>query len=544
MKKFIKKAISFLLIATLASTGSFMNNTLVAKAETENGTFTHPGMLHTAESFEAMKEAIDNEVYPNYNAWNDLKNNGFSDSGWQPRAVETIIRGDSGANFSAFYIDIRRAYQNALIWKLSGNEENGEAACRILNAWSAKTKSITGSADRYLAAGIYGYQLANVAEIMRDHPSFDKSGMDHLLLNVFYPKNNEFLTKHNGAHIGNYWANWDLCNIASMISIGIFTDREDIYDQAIDYFKTGLGNGSIYNCIPFVYDDGTAQWQESGRDQGHTTLGISLYGSICEMAWNQGDDLYSLSDNRFLKAAEYVAKYNNWGDVKYTPYEWLKGVNGSSTWQNSIGSGSRGAVRPVYSLIYNHYVNRLGLSAPNVEKVLNGRLEEEQSNGDELGWQSLTFANTGESSESETTEGDFTDGKYRIISVLTGKALVVNSSGKLASADKGTKSEEVWRLENTGDGEYIIINDVTDKAIQLSKDFYTRGSVAETGENSNALNQKFALIKNSTGDYRIIASVSDYALCLSGAGKTDNTPVIQWRYLSNKEQRWTLEKAE
>ncbi|WP_077609675.1 RICIN domain-containing protein [Clostridium sp. Marseille-P2415] len=544
MRKIIKKAVAFVTAVVLASTGSFMSSSAIALAETGKRTFIHPGMLHTDESFEAMNEAINNKLYPNYDTWNALKSNGFSASDWQPREVETIIRDNSGSNCSAFYIDLRRAYQNALIWKLSGSKANGEAACRILNAWSAKTTNITGNADRYLAAGIYGYQLANVAEIMRDHPDFNKSSMDTLLLNVFYPKNNEFLTKHNDAHIGNYWANWDLCNIASMISIGIFTDREDIYNQAVDYFKTGLGNGSIYNCIPFVYDDGTAQWQESGRDQGHTTLGISLYGSICEMAWNQGDDLYSLSDNRFLKAAEYVAKYNNMEEVQYTPYEWLKGQKGNSDWMNSISADSRGSIRPVYSLIYNHYVKRMGLPAPNIEKVLNGRLEKEQSNGDELGWQSLTFANTGKATERKYIKGDFADGKYRIVSVLTGKSLVVNSNGELASADKGTKNEEIWRLENTGDGEYIVINQVTNKAIQISKDYYTKGSVAETGENTSALNQKFAFIKNSTGDYRIISSASDYSLCLSGAGQTDNTPVIQWRYLSQKEQRWILEKVQ
>lgn len=34
------------------------------------------------------------------------------------------------------------------------------------------------------------------------------------------------------------------------------------------------------------------------------------------MAWSQGDDLYGMSDNRFLKAAEYVARYNNTADTE------------------------------------------------------------------------------------------------------------------------------------------------------------------------------------------------------------------------------------
>ena len=39
-------------------------------------------------------------------------------------------------------------------------------------------------------------------------------------------------------------------------------------------------------------------------------MGIGLMGAFCEMAWNQGVDLYGYDDNRFLKAAQYVAKYN------------------------------------------------------------------------------------------------------------------------------------------------------------------------------------------------------------------------------------------
>ena len=47
---------------------------------------------------------------------------------------------------------------------------------------------------------------------------------------------------------------------------------------------------------------------------------VGLAGAICQMAWNQGDDLFGADDNRFLKGAEYVAKYNLGSDVPYTVY--------------------------------------------------------------------------------------------------------------------------------------------------------------------------------------------------------------------------------
>src|SRR5699024_7062997 len=124
------------------------------------------------------------------------------------------------------------------------------------------------------------------------------------------PLNDDFLTNHNDSVITNYWANWDLCTMASVLAIGVFTDREDLVDRAVTYFQDGEGNGSILHAIPFVYDDeNLAQWQESGRDQGHSIMGIGLMAAFCEMAWSQGIDCWGHDDNRFLKAAEYVAKY-------------------------------------------------------------------------------------------------------------------------------------------------------------------------------------------------------------------------------------------
>ncbi len=516
------------------------------KLQAEGRTFVHPGMLHTAESFAMMKANVEGEVQPAYDTWNSLKSNGFSAADWQGRPLETVVRGGTGDNVAQFYIDIRRAYQTALVWKIGGSESHGEAACRILNKWTSTMTALQGNADRFLAAGIHGYELANAAEIMRDYPGFDKEGMDKLLLDVFYPMNDDFLRNHNTAHFGNYWANWDLCNIASMMAIGIFTDRADIYEQAVDYYKTGIGMGSLYNAMPYVYEEGLAQWQESGRDQGHTTLGIALCGPICEMAWNQGDDLYSLSDNRFLKGAEYVAKYNNMEDVPYEPYERYAGQTGKSEWGDVISNAGRPAMRPIYSLVYNHYVNRMGLEAPNIEKALKAedgswKLELESSKMDEMGWQTLTFAGTGKRTEAKKTQGVFADGVYRIRSVRTNKTLVADEEGTLSSARRGMTRSEWWRFENTGDGEYTITNTVTGQVLQTGDETYSNGTHFATGQETGALNQRFAIVPNDTGDYRIISSINDFAVDVYNGQGEDTTPVIQWKYNGGSGQKWLIE---
>ncbi|MBE1879027.1 AbfB domain-containing protein [Myceligenerans pegani] len=328
---------------------------------------SHPSMLHTAADLSRAAQRVDAGSQPWTGGWNRLVANPRSTTGWNPRPLETVIRGGDGQNYAQLYPDIAAAYQNALRWRISGDGTHGDAAARILNAWSGTLTTVTGNADRFLAAGIYGYQFANAAELVRDHPGFDVTRFRDMLLNVFLPLNEDFLTNHNGAVITNYWANWDLCNMCSILAIGIFADRQDLVDRAIDYFESGAGNGSIENATPFVYaNEGLAQWQESGRDQGHTMMGIGLMGTFCEMAWNQGIDCYGYGGNRFLKGCEYVARYNVGLEVPFSEYTWQSGPASSPRWntQTEISTAARGQARPVWDLVLGHYQGRRGLSAP------------------------------------------------------------------------------------------------------------------------------------------------------------------------------------
>ena len=161
---------------------------------------------------------------------------------------------------------------------------------------------------------------------------------------------------------------------------------------------SGAGNGSIAHAIPFLHGV-LGQWQESGRDQGHTVMGVGLLGTICEMVWNQGVDLYGYDDNRFLKGAEYVARYNLGRDVPFTPYRWGDGTRCAPRTQAVISAASRGQVRPVWEVVFNHYVNRRGLAAPNVTAMA-ASVRAEGGGGDygpasggydQLGFGTLTF---------------------------------------------------------------------------------------------------------------------------------------------------------
>ncbi|NNN34165.1 cell wall anchor protein [Streptomyces sp. S3(2020)] len=334
-------------------------------ADAAPSTWTHPGMLHNAGDINRAKVRVAAGTDPWLSGWNRLVANSHSQSTWTNRATATVIRGGTGENYGLLYNDIAAAYQNALRWRVGGTEANAVCAANILNAWSTTLTAINGNADRFLAAGLYGWQFANACELMRDYDGFDLAAAQDLMANVFYPMNNSFLTNHNDACITNYWANWDLCNMASVLAIGILNEDSAKYDQAVTYFKSGAGNGSLAHAVPYLYTDSDGyalgQWQESGRDQGHTVMGMGQMGAICEMAWNQGDDLYSYDSRRFMKAAQYVAKYNLGNDVPFTTYTWGTGQNCSRSSQTVISAASRGQIRPVWAMLHFHYNRRVSL---------------------------------------------------------------------------------------------------------------------------------------------------------------------------------------
>jgi len=57
---------------------------------------------------------------------------------------------------------------------------------------------------------------------------------------------------------------------------------------------------------------------------GHTQLGLAHRGDACEIAWNQGLDLYRYADNRLRRGFEYTARYNLGEDVPFTERCWLR----------------------------------------------------------------------------------------------------------------------------------------------------------------------------------------------------------------------------
>jgi hypothetical protein len=342
--------------------------TLCASRYVSAQPFVHPGMLHSRADLDFIKQKVNAAQEPWKSAWEQMRRERIASLDWQPAPVANVYRGaynrpDIGSSKMMF--DSAAAYCHALQWAVTGDKAHAAKAVQILNAWASTLKSIDGP-DQQLLAGITAYKFCNTAEILRhtgaDWPSANIDRFKTMLLVIYYPLIKDFKPKANG--------NWDAAMINSMLCIAVFTDDRAMFNRAADYYLHGVGHGAIEH---YVYPSG--QCQESTRDQPHTQLGLGMLAAACEVAWQQGVDLYGAAGNRLALGFEYTAKYNLGYDVPC---------------QGTISPKGRGKFRPIYEKVYQHYAIEKGLPMPYTGQVI-GKTRPEGWSPDHESWGTLTF---------------------------------------------------------------------------------------------------------------------------------------------------------
>jgi fibronectin type 3 domain-containing protein len=336
--------------------------------------FVHPGALSTQEDLDRMAAKVAAGAQPWKSGWDILVGNeGFYMGG--PEAVPTVfVDSPAGGNtYMALARDSHRAYQAALRYHGTKDTRFADQAVRIMNAWAVTHTAWNGNTNIALRQGLYGYAFACAGELMRGYGGWapaDFAAFQQYMRTQFYAGNSGFLRDLIGSCWSHYWANWTLANLASMMAIGVLCDDQAIIDEALNHFHHGVHTAGIENSVFYVHPNGLGQWQESGRDQGHAQMGPQLIGVICEIAWNQGYDLYGYMNNRVLAGVEYISKYNTGHAVPFVAYascEYARWPSVYRFYQKDV-AGPGGVSRPGWDLLYNHYVNRMGIAAPYTEK--------------------------------------------------------------------------------------------------------------------------------------------------------------------------------
>ncbi|MFJ3772907.1 alginate lyase family protein [Streptomyces sp. NPDC090075] len=379
----------------LKSSGALLlaagTNTLFVPAARADGdpqgfTFTHPGILHTSADLARMRSAVESRQSPVYDGYLALAAHARSQASYTVQNTGQITSWGRGpSNFQNQAVaDSAAAYQNALLWAVTGDRAHADKARDILDAWSASLTIVTG-ADGPLGAGLQGFKFANAAELLR-HTGYDgwsDAGIARCaasFLDVWYPAVSGYMLYANG--------NWDLTALQTILAIGVFCEERTLFEDALRFAAAGAGNGSVRHRI--VTDAG--QGQESGRDQGHEQLAVGLMGDAAQVAWNQGVDLWGFDGDRILAGAEYAARYNLGGDVPFTPDldrtgKYLK---------TAVSAISRGTLPPIYEMYYAHYAGVRGLDTPYTRAAVfrgaGGTRVVEGSNDDLPSWGTFAYA--------------------------------------------------------------------------------------------------------------------------------------------------------
>ncbi|MFH0174218.1 alginate lyase family protein [Streptomyces cacaoi] len=348
--------------------------------------FVHPGLLHSAADLARMRSAVDGRQSPVYDGYLALAAHSRSQTAYIIQNTGQITSWGRGpSNFmNQAVADSAAAYQNALLWAVTGVRAHADKARDILNAWTASLAMITG-ADGPLGAGLQVFKFANAAELLR-HTGYDGwadsdiARCEESLLDVWYPAVSGYMLYANG--------NWDLTAIQSILAIGVFCEQRTLFEDALRFAAAGAGNGSVAHRIVAA----TGQGQESGRDQGHEQLAVGLLGDAAQVAWNQGVDLWSYDGNRILAGAEYAARYSLGGEVPFTSDLDRTGKYIKKT----VSATGRGALPPIYEMYYAHYAGVRGLEAPFTRAAVfrgtGGARVVEGSNDDLPSWGTFAYA--------------------------------------------------------------------------------------------------------------------------------------------------------
>ena len=341
--------------------------------------FVHPGLLHSAADLSRLKKMVAQSAEPWRSGFESLRRHPQSQPNW--RLAGPVAEVDRyKPTCRQFDFDGNAAYQNALMWCLTGDEAHAKKAVQIMNAWSDTLSQFAGR-DKILGASLGGFKYVNAAELIRHTypgwPPAEVRRFEQMLRRAVYPAIQDFAAFANG--------NWDTGCIKTMLAMGVFCDDRIIFDRGLDYYRNGSGNGRLTH---YVLNE-AGQCQESGRDQQHAQLGLSHLAEACEIAWNQGVDLYSFADNRLLRGFEYTAQFNLGHTVPFTPFTDTTGKYKAKV----ISPERRGELRPIYEMVWNHYGNRRGLPAPFTKQAAEKIRPEAAAQGaDHPGFGTLLFS--------------------------------------------------------------------------------------------------------------------------------------------------------
>lgn len=287
---------------------------------------------------------------------------------------------------SRFIADGLKAYTQALLYVISGDEVYRANAMHIIRIWSQMDpEKYVYFNDAHIHTGIPLNRMVTAAEILRytsaqtEELKWTEKDVADFTNNLINPVIETF------QHTNDRFMNQHLYPLLGAMSGYIFTGNTERYNEGVEWFtvnKTAVDqgqNGAIKALFRWVdtnivtgekVNPPVVQHVEMGRDQAHGAGDITNVEILSRLLLAQETKVdpvegtvssapnavgpYEFLDQRILKAADYFAQYMIGHDTPWIPVAAHTDVNGNPTIiYKHLAGGYRGRIGGnVYDLYY------------------------------------------------------------------------------------------------------------------------------------------------------------------------------------------------
>jgi|GEM_PF-514388 len=389
---------------------------VIITAVTSEEGFTHPGVGLTKEILENMREQVIAKKDPWYSYYREMALTGDASrtitssnaSSSDPTKPANTAMNSKGA----FVADGLKAFTQAVMYYITGDEVYRANAMRIIRIWSQMDPTrYTYFTDSHIHMGIPLHRMVVAAEILRYSNTTDgdpnlvwtDKDTEDFTNNLITPTIETFLDDNN------YFMNQHTYPLLGAVSGYIFTNDLAGYEKGVEWFtvnETAIDqgkNGSIQRLFRLVDHDALTgepldpprvQHVEMGRDQAHGAgdlINAEILSRLLEAQGTTVDPVtgtvsteadavgvYQFLNNRMLDAADYFARFMLGYDTPWTPTAAHMDPDGNPTIiYKALSQEYRGRIGGnVYGLYY-YYKYELGLDletvAPYYTEMFNKR---------------------------------------------------------------------------------------------------------------------------------------------------------------------------
>lgn len=354
---------------------------ITQRTDAESG-FVHPGVGLTKPILENVREQIQNEVDPWYSYYVEMSKHAYAatnvassnQSAADPTKPDSKAFSSQGFN-SRFIQDGLKAYTQALMYVITGEEVYRENGMRIIRIWSQMDPAqYAYFTDSHIHTGIPLNRMVMAAEILRytstENPALEWTEQDTTdftnnlitpVINTFMNSNNYFMNQHNYPILG-------------AMAGYIFSDNKAGYEKEVEWWSVNKDandqgiNGSIKRLFRLVdtndvtgepVNPPVVQHIEMGRDQAHGGGDLTNAAIATRMLLAQGTKLDPVEgtvsqaanavdpmeflDHRIIKAADYFWQFMLGYEPEWVPVAYSIAPDGTiKDTYNRISSGYKG----------------------------------------------------------------------------------------------------------------------------------------------------------------------------------------------------------